>query len=126
TIAEGLEWHVIVGTVNNQPYELFAVNGRQSLPEKGIVVRKKKKHYSLLDEEGNILIDNLAEEQDHIHPQVSVETRRFSLELRHGIHPKFIVSQIDKSNATITSFTKAASRILTKKYITEDELMSIS
>jgi ribonucleoside-diphosphate reductase alpha chain len=48
------------------------------------------------------------------------DTKRWSLELRHGIHPKYIVKQIEKSNISITSFDKAISRVL-KKYIGEGE-----
>jgi ribonucleoside-diphosphate reductase alpha chain len=114
TTAEGFDWHVIIGVVNSRPYELFAVNGRVDLPKTGYVVKRKRRHYSLLDEEGNTLIDNLSEEEDHIHPRVSLETRRFSLELRNGIDPAEIVEQIDKSHETIASFSKAASRVLKK------------
>lgn len=114
TTAEGFDWHVIIGLVNNRPYELFAVNGRVDLPKEGTVIKRKRRHYSLLDLDGNTLIDNLSEEEDHIHPKVSLETRRFSLELRNGIDPAEIVEQIDKSHETIASFSKAASRVLKK------------
>lgn len=115
--ADGFDWHVIVGKVEGNPFEIFAVNGRVELPESGVVVKRKKKHYALLNEKGETLIDNLAEEEDHIDPRVGLESRRFSLELRHGIHPKYIVDQIDKSNAVITSFSKACGRIMKSKYI---------
>lgn len=115
--ADGFDWHVIVGKLENSPYEVFAVNGRVELPDEGTVVKRKKKHYALVDKEGNTLIDNLNEEEKRIHPKVSLETRRFSLELRHGIHPKYIVDQIDKSHEVITSFSKACGRIMKSKYI---------
>lgn len=122
--ADGFDWHVIVGKVNNDPYEVFAVNGRVELPDSAIVVKKKKSHYSLVDLEGNTLIDNLSEEEKRIHPKVSLETRRFSLELRHGIHPKYIVDQIDKSHDVITSFSKACGRIMRNKYMDSDLVSS--
>lgn len=115
--ADGFDWHVIVGKVDDNPYELFAVNGRVDLPEVGAVIKKKKKHYSLVDTDGNVLIDNLIEEEQRLHPKISLETRRFSLELRHGIHPQYIVDQIDKSHEVITSFSKACGRIMKSKYI---------
>lgn len=117
TTADGFNWHVIVGLVGDNPYEVFAVNGKVDLPHSAKVVKHKKRHYSLMDADNNILIDNLVEEEKKIHPRVSLETRRFSLELRHGIHPRYIVSQIDKSHEVITSFSKAVGRILNRKYV---------
>ncbi len=117
--AMGFDWHFIVGKVNGQPYELFAINGRQELPKGGNIVKHKKRHYSLLDEDGNTLVDNLDKEESSIDPRVSLETRRFSLELRHGIDPKYIVKQIDKNNDVITSFSKACSRLFKTEYLGE-------
>ena len=107
--AMGFDWHFIVGKVN----------GRQELPKGGNIVKHKKRHYSLLDEDGNTLVDNLDKEESSIDPRVSLETRRFSLELRHGIDPKYIVKQIDKNNDVITSFSKACSRLFKTEYLGE-------
>jgi len=125
TRADGMDWHIIVGKVDGCPYELFGVNGKVSLPDHGIVLKRKKRHYSLLDETGNELISNIIEEEKGIDPKISLETRRFSLELRHGIHPKYIVQQIDNSNEVVTSFSKAASRIM-KKYLSAEDFRSIA
>lgn len=124
TRADGFEWHILVGKVDESPYEIFAVNGKQELPEKGIIIKKKRRHYSLLSEDRNILIDNLGAEADEIHPDIGLEARRCSLELRHNIHPKYIIEQIDKSNKVITSFSKASGRVL-KKYISSDDLQTV-
>jgi len=122
--AHGLEWHIIVGKQNGNPYEVFAVNGKTSLPNNGRVIKKKKRHYSLVGDNDEVLVDNLIEEETRIDPKVSLETRRFSLELRHQIHPKYICSQIDKSNETLTSFSKAVNRIFKKHYISAEEYRS--
>lgn len=122
-VAEGIEWHIVIGKLNGVPYELFALNGKQSLPEHGLVVKKKKRHYALLSTDKKVLVENIAEEEDNIDPQVQHETRRCSLELRHGIDPKYIVEQIDKSNLVITSFAKATSRIF-KKYVPDQEIVN--
>ena len=114
TRAEGIDWHAIVGIVNNRPYEIFAINGKVDLPPEGVVIKKKRRHYTLVDNEGNVLVENLNEAEQDIHPKVSLETRRFSLELRNGIDPAEIVEQIDKSCETIASFSKAISRIFKK------------
>ena len=120
--ADGMDWHIIVGVKNGTPYELFAVNGSKALPDKGIVLKIKKRQYSLLDENRNVLLENIIESENKIDPKIGLETRRFSLELRHGIPPKYIVEQIDKSNEVITSFSRAASRIFKKQYLEYGEI----
>jgi len=124
TTALGMDWHVIVGKVDDNPYEIFAVNGSQSLPEKGHILKHKRRHYSLLNEDGETLIDNLSEQEKNIDIGIDKETRRFSLELRHGIAPKYIVEQIDKSNDVVTSFAKAVSRMFRTKYIPVEEIIT--
>ena len=87
-------------------------------------IYKEKGYYSLFGTNGDLLIDNLAEEESHIDPKISLETRRFSLELRHGVPTRYIVQQIDKSNDYLNSFSKATARIIKKHYLTvEDHLM---
>ncbi|MHA2279856.1 MAG: LAGLIDADG family homing endonuclease [Promethearchaeota archaeon] len=125
TRADGFDWHVIVGKVDDVPYEVFAVNGRRDLPTTGKLIKRKRRHYSLVNDEGECLIDNIGAEEDEIHPKIGLETRRFSLELRHNIDPKFIVEQIDKSNDVITSFSKAVGRIMKTKYISADALADV-
>jgi len=122
--ADGIDWHIIIGLKDGNPYELFAVNGKINLPDKGKVIKKKKRYYSLVDENKQVLIDNLIEEEKGIDPKISLETRRFSLELRHQIHPKYLCSQIDKSNEHLTSFSKAVNRIFKRKYISAEEYSS--
>lgn len=125
TRADGIDWHVIVGKVNNSPYELFAINGQYELPQTGRIIKKKKRNYTLVDDNGAELVSNIIEEEEKIHPRVSLETRRFSLELRHGIHPRYIVDQIDKSHDVITSFSKACSRIMRSKYVEPDTISDV-
>ncbi len=126
TSAEGMQWHIIVGMENSRPYEIFAVNGGyENLPSKGQVMKRRKRHYSLLNESGEVIIDNLNKTEEEIDPRLGLETRRFSLELRHGIPLKFIVQQIDKSSDKLTSFSKAVSRILKKNYLTMEEIIAV-
>jgi hypothetical protein len=79
-----------------------------------------------MDDDGEVLIENLGQEEDEIHPKIGLETRRFSLELRHNIDPKFIVEQIDKSSEVVTSFTKAVGRIMKTKYISAYDLCEVA
>lgn len=122
TTAVGYDWHIIVGLVNGNPYEVFAVNGKVDLPAGGMVVKKKSRHYALLSHEGEVLIENLAEAEEKIDPKIELETRRFSLELRHQIHPKYICGQIEKTSDVVTSFSKAINRIFKSKYISAGEI----
>ncbi len=117
--ALGSSWHILIGLVDGCPHEVFAVNGKITLPDHGKITKRKKRHYTLLSDEDEVLIDNLNAEEELIDKKLGLETRRFSLELRHGIAPKYIVNQIDKSNETITSFSKAVARSL-KKYMPSD------
>ena len=48
------------------------------------------------------------------------DTKRFSLDLRHRINPKWIIETIEKQMKPVTSFEKAICRVL-KKYIKEGE-----
>jgi len=116
--AEGRTWAVIVGKLHDTPYEIFALPGKNTdLPHKGIIRRRAKKAYALLDSpNGAVLIENIAELENDYSKKIDLETRRFSMELRHGIPVEFIIDQIDKSSAVISSFTKAIGRIFKKHY----------
>ena len=110
--------------MNNSPYELFAVNCSVEFPKKAKIVKKSKKYYSLMTHDNEILLENLAKEEEKIDPRISLETRRFSLELRHQIHPKYICQQIDKSNEVVTSFSKAVNRIMKNKYLDANDIVA--
>lgn len=120
---KGQPWTVLVGLDKDKPYEVFAY---EQLPNhdfpvditKGTLTRVGKQHYMLKATKGdkeyrveNIISLLSSEEQS--------QTRSFSRELRHGIHPKFIISDIDK-DALITSFKRVIARTL-KLYIQDNE-----
>ena len=88
--------------------------------------KKKKRHYALVNENNKTIIENIAEEENRISSKIGLETRRFSLELRSQIHPREIVDQIDKSNETLASFSKAVSRIMKKHYLTDADNIAIA
>jgi ribonucleoside-diphosphate reductase alpha chain len=120
--ANGIEWHFIVGKYKEQPYELFALNGGTELPKKGKVIRRKAKHYALVDENGDEVVDNIVEAESTIDELVASETRRFSLMLRHGIPPLAIVEQVEKFNEQMASFSKVAGRLFKQHYVTDEEV----
>ena len=115
----GSKWVVLVGLRDQDPYEVFAM--KQSslhLPQElkhGRLVKEKSGLYNLETKDGWVLRDIRkffeSDEQEAL-------TRMISTALRHGADIGFIVSQLVKSEGTITSFAKAIGRTL-KTYITD-------
>jgi len=115
--ADGSKWFVVVGLVHGRPYEVFC--GKQGnkveldhKTERGYIEREGRGKYSLHIKEDVILKDISTLFTD---TQGAI-TRLISTSLRHGVNMKFIVQQLEKSDGTLTSFSKAISRVL-KKYI---------
>lgn len=105
TIVKGDKYAVIIGLLDNKPYEVFAFKGE--IPNlKSEIVKKKRGHYSFSDID---ITDNLTDEQEAI-------TRGYSWGLRNGGDVKYAVEQLQKTKGNLTDFTKALARIL-KKYI---------
>jgi ribonucleoside-diphosphate reductase alpha chain len=111
-------WVVLVGLLDGDPYEVFAMkqSGLQmpSGLKQGHLVKEKSGVYNLETEDGWALRDIRkffeSDEQEAL-------TRMISTSLRHGADIEFIVSQLVKSEGTITSFAKAIARTL-KTYMT--------
>ena len=113
--ALGRDFTVIVGLLKNKPYEVFAF---EQLPQsdfpkeikKGKITKIKKQHYKLSGIRNNKehIVDNII---DSMEDDERTNTRRYSLQLRHGIKPIFIHEQIEKY-ANVTSFDKVISRVL--------------
>lgn len=115
----GEDWVVLVGLLDNDPYEVFAMKKNSlHLPlklKKGHLVKEKSGVYNLETEDGWVL-SNIRQffesnEQEAL-------TRMISTALRHGADIEFIVSQLIKSEGSITSFAKAIARTL-KTYVTQ-------
>ena len=115
----GEKWVVIVGLLENDPYEVFALKqSRLSIPphlKTGIMHKPKSGRYDLETEDGWVLND--IEELFETSEQEAL-TRMISTALRHGADIEFVVNQLQKAEGTIVSFSKAIARTL-KKYITE-------
>jgi ribonucleoside-diphosphate reductase alpha chain len=120
---KGNSYAVIVGLLNNKPYEVFAFSSEEEDEKptngKGIVTKVKKGHYSFTYDKGRT-IENIQNRDAHVDEQVL--TRLVSGMMRHGVNPKFIIEQIDKCPLEVVSFGKALARTL-KKYIPEKELL---
>lgn len=123
------DWVIILGLLNDEPYEVFAFPAKNISTnidikqyKSGKIVKVKSKYYNLEDNNGNLILENITsfsknDEQDSM-------TRLISLSLRHGVDIKFIVDQLSKSSGNILEFSKSINRIL-KKYINKDSLKNM-
>ena len=105
----GVSHYIIVGLLNNKPYEIFIEN--KELPiGKGTLIKQSKGNYKFVkDGYEKIVTSEMSDEQAAI-------TRLTSTSLRHGTDIKFLVEQLNKCDGDLFSFTKGLARTL-KKYI---------
>jgi len=107
-----IKYNVIIGLLNNNPYEVFVIPYNKEM-SKGFLSKIKKGVYDYQDLDKNFIIQGLStkmtDEQETI-------TRLISTSLRHGANIKFIVEQLNKTSGGLTGFSKAIARVL-KKYI---------
>jgi ribonucleoside-diphosphate reductase alpha chain len=118
---KGVKYGVIIGIIDDKPYELFAFNLPEDIKDScnGKIVKVKKGHYNFECEDGTI--KNLQKEA--VKSDELVLTRLVSGMLRHGAKPQFVMEQIDKCDLEVVSFGKAISRTL-KKYVKDEEMVS--
>lgn len=119
--ALGSKFTVVVGLLDNKPYEVFAAS---YIPEDGKsrmgkLSKEKKGAYNFKsDNDIRHISSEMSDEQAAI-------TRLLSISLRHGADIKFVVEQLNKCDGDLFSFTKAISRVL-KKYIPEGAKSTVS
>jgi len=117
TKSQGKEYAVIVGLLNDKPYEIFAF---EHPPLKknttGVTIKLKKNHFKFINGEFEIenleLASDLKEERFH--------TIYSSGLLRHGAPIKYVVKTIRKTDEDLVSFGAAIRRVLSK-YIIDGE-----
>ena len=116
--AMNTEWIVLIGLMNNEPYEVFAFKKTNiKIPyskTKGEIIKVKTGVYNLIID--GIEFENISTLFEQ-HEQEAI-TRLLSMALRHGVEIEFIVEQLNKSGESIVSFSKSISRSI-KKYIKE-------
>jgi ribonucleoside-diphosphate reductase alpha chain len=120
TKSKGKEWLVIVGLLNDKPYEVFTIENKYNIQYseiKGTIIKVKKGQYDL-SLENEIYIEDFAKD---LPDTENLLTRMISTALRHGSNIQFIVEQLNKSEGDVTSFGKATSRIL-KLYIEDNKV----
>ncbi len=106
---------IVVGIQNGQPYEIFGGHlngfGFKFQQKKGKINKIKKGQYAL--EFDDICIEDFSKQ---FTPTEQILFRMASMALRHGVPIQFVVEQLQKASADITSMGAAAARCL-KKYI---------
>ena len=118
--SKGQQFIVLVGLLNNKPYEIFAFRPNMSITvdnHKGIIIKKGKMHYSFKSqfvEIGDLQLRNEDTEE-------KAATLYASMLLRHGIDIKYIIKTAKKVNDNITSFSSAMCRVL-NKYVPKETL----
>lgn len=118
-VVKGHPWVVLIGMLNETPYEVFAFKKKNiklsSDITHGHLVKIKSGHYDL--DLGFVTLENVTElfTQD----EEEALTRMISMAMRHNVDLRYIIEQLNKSEGTIVSFSKAISRTL-KKYLMDD------
>lgn len=116
---KGEKFNVIVGLLDDKPYEVFAFPSC-GIKGEGLIIKQKKGEYDFIqltdsNSTHRVLSDSMSDEQ-------AIICRMLSYGLRHGGDVAFAVEQLNKSNGDITSFGKAISRTL-KKYVSTERLI---
>ena len=113
--SKGLDYLVIVGLLDEKPYEVFCTKNIFNVPN-GILeadlIKVKKGQYDL-DIKDVMRIEDIS---SGMNDEEEVTTRLVSTSLRHGAEIQFIVEQLGKTDGDMFSFTKSVARVL-KKYI---------
>lgn len=106
----GVPHYVIVGLMNDKPYEVF-IETEDVIPQgKGKLTKLGRGRYKFTQNGyERIITASMSDEQAAI-------TRLTSTSLRHGTDIKFLVEQLNKCDGDLFSFTKGLARTL-KKYI---------
>lgn len=109
---------VLVGLLENKPYEVFTFRPNLDINVKslkGTIIKKSKMHYMFKSE--SLSIPELELANENIEEKAA--TLYSSMLLRHGVDIKYIIKTAKKVNGNITSFSSAMCRVLAK-YITDE------
>ena len=116
---KGKHYGVVVGLLNGLPFELFAFENPVKDHEiEGSLTKIRRGEYKFTSIP--YTIENI--EVSSVLPEERVLTRWVSMALRHGVNPKHIAEQVEKSEVSIISFAKVVVRIL-KKYIPDEAVL---
>ncbi len=115
----GVYYRVIVGLLEDKPYEVFIDESESDISGSGIVFKKGKGDYFFKkDDITTNISDTMTDEQSTI-------SRFISMSLRHGTDIKYVVEQLRKADGDMFSFSKSVARVL-KKYIPDGVEATVS
>lgn len=107
---------IVVGLLDNKPYEIFVGKGDFNILN-GFIIKVKRGHYQLLNTENEVVSDNICGKINH---EQEIVTRLISTSLRHNIALPWIVQQLHRTDGDLHSLYKVIARFL-KKYIADGE-----
>ncbi len=116
---QGDHWTILVGFLEEDPYEVFAFKSEGEAPlfsdyseriDEGYIRKNKSRHYSLLGPDGAVVIDDITSHMPS--DGVREETRLVSTALRHGSPIGFLVEQLEKAEGSIASFGQSMAKAL--------------
>lgn len=124
---KGDNWTMLVGLMDNKPYEIFGgLSKFIDIPKKyktGVLIKNGKKDgvatYNLVlgTNDDQMLIKDVVNVFENT--TQGAFTRMISLSLRHGTPVNFVVEQLQKDQySDVTSFSKVIARVL-KEYVPE-------
>jgi len=111
-VVQGEKYVVIVGKLEDKPYEVFAFRNGSVKIKEGYIKKVKKNTYDLLGPSNK---EVCMEDITSVMSQAEEDrTRLISTALRHGTPIQYIVEQLYKSKSEITHFSKAIARTLNR------------
>ena len=114
--AKGVKYAVIIGLLNDKPYEVFAFeNPPSNKNTSGKLIKVRKGHYKFVN--GEFEIDDVQLAAERIEEKALTITA--SMILRHGAPIKEVLKVIKKIDENVTSFSSVVRRYLSR-YIEEE------
>jgi len=126
----GEPWKILVGRLEGKPYEVFAIktgkdtgirvrftDSEDNKIEEGLIRKTDSGVYNFEAKDGKVVIEDIAEYAPD--DNVRVDTRLLSLNLRHGVKPEYLVSQLEKADGSVVSFGRAILKAL-RSYLDVD------
>jgi ribonucleoside-diphosphate reductase alpha chain len=100
---KGVKWTILIGLLQNEPYELFMGRADKfNIAPKHKdckLVKIKGGCYDLLDQTNNVLVKNVLESADN--EEGAWTTRMMSMSLRHGVPIEYLVDQLSKDGSVV-------------------------
>ena len=105
----GKKWNVIIGLLENKPYEVFVMPFFTK--ETKMQLHKISKRRYDLYKDNMTYSEDITSEMDHEQETV---TRLLSTAMRHGTDVEHLSTQLNKTKNSLVSFDKAIGRVLAK------------